>query len=85
MSLLTQAGTVANVPLDGSAQVTVPFLQPYLQYVASVQLTYNPATETDLQVVPEVIGQPTTNGFVMVAHGAPAGSVGNFTYICSGY
>lgn len=85
MQLSTQAGTVANVPLDGSAQITVPFLQPYFQYVASVQLTYNPATETDFQVVPEVIGQPTINGFTMVAHGAPLGSVGSFTYIVSGF
>lgn len=85
MSLLTQASTISGVPLDGSAQVTVSFLQPYMQYVASVQLTYNPATETDYQVVGSVIGTPSVNGFVMAATGAPAGIVGNFTYIVEGY
>jgi hypothetical protein len=80
-----QAGTIANVTLDGSTQITVPFPAPYGQYVASVQLTYNPPSETDYQVSAEVIGQPTVNGFVMVATGAPPGSVGNFTYIASGF
>lgn len=83
--MTTQAGTISNVPLDGSAQVTVPFLSPYGQYVASVNLQYNPPSETDYQVQTEIIGQPTVNGFTMVATGAPPGSVGNFTYIASGY
>jgi hypothetical protein len=83
--MTTQAGSISNVPLDGSKTIAVPFLQPYGQYVGSVQLTYNPAAETDFQVTAAVIGQPTVNGFVMAATGAPPGSIGNFTFIVSGY
>lgn len=84
--MTTQAGTISGVPLDGSQQITVPFLSPYAQYVASVQLTFNPANDTNLQQVQGVvIGQPTVNGFIMEATGGTPGTTGNFTYIAEGF
>lgn len=88
---MAQAGPISNVPLDGSASVTVPFPQPYASYVQSVQVTYAPGTETDYTVTLQVLPiSPATStatslvGFVLVASGAPAGTIGSFTYEAHG-
>ncbi len=88
---MPQAGPISGVALDGSAPTLVPFMQPFAQYVQSVQVTYAPATETDYQISVQVLPiSPATalatslTGFNLVATGGPAGTTGTFTYEARG-
>lgn len=93
VSELTQANPISNVPLDGSAGITVPFPQPFAQYVKSVNVTYAPvsAAATGYQVSAQVLPiSPATSltaslsGFVLYATGGPIGATDSFTYIADG-
>lgn len=89
---MVQSGPISNVPLDGSAQVTVPYpLGSFAAYVQGVAPSYTPPTETDYQISFQVlpIAPATTvnnslSGFILVATGGPPGSTGQCSFVAQG-
>jgi hypothetical protein len=86
-----QSNPISNVPIDGSASVTVPFPQPFAQYVKSITVQYTPASDTGYQISTAVLPiSPAPNvaeslsGFVLVARGGPIGDTDSFTYTAEG-
>lgn len=93
VSETVQSSVISNVPIDGSSSVTVPFPQPYAQYVKSVQVEYAPAGGVDtgyqvttqvLPISPAVSLSASLSGFVLVARGGPIGATDSFTYTADG-
>lgn len=81
---MTESNTVGGVPLDGSAQVSVPFLKPFSQVCNSVVVQFTPSVETDVVITTQVLNI-TVNGFTLIANGGATGATGTFTYQAQGY
>ncbi len=80
---MTQPGVATNIPIDGSASVVVPFLQPFAQVCNGVNIQYSPITPTGyiLDAQPTAL---TVNGFTLTVFGGPVGATDNFFFTATG-
>lgn len=84
MATVPLAGTIANVPADGSASSSVTFGTPFAAVPTVSVSVLNPTTWDGFQLSAAIIGTPTATGFSVLVSGGALGSTISVSWQASG-